>query len=156
MAEIQKYIMAVIYASIIVMLISAFVDKKSAMYSVMKMMTGIFLVMTLISPFYDSSIFDFSEIFQYGNLNADSYILQGTTYANQEKESLIKEGIVTYISDRASEMNVDLEIDVALNQDLSGPEVIYIAGDISPYLKERLQNIISKDLGITEEYQIWS
>ncbi len=155
MDALLQYILTIISATIICMIVLSFTDKKSAMYTIIKFLSGIFLIITLITPFRDKDLMDFSDIFSRFESDSDVYVQMGEDYARQEKEVFIKEQVTAYILDRAKAMDVDIEIEVCLKEDLSGPEVIYIAGNISPYKKEQLQSLITSDLGITKENQIW-
>lgn len=155
MAALRQYILTIISATIIGMIILSFIDKKSSIYSVLKLLCGIFLIVTLIAPFNDSEIIDFSDIIQQLDVSSDPYVQNGEHFANYEKETFIKEKVVAYVLDRAKAMNINIDVGVELKQDLSGPEVIYIAGNISPYKKEQLQSMIANDLGVTKENQIW-
>ena len=155
MDMLRKYILTIISAALISMLFLLLTDKKSTAYTVIKLLCGIFLIITLIMPFNDTNILDLSNIISQSDIDSESYVKGGEYFAHQEKEILIKEKIAAYVLDRAKEMNVDIDVTVELKQDLSSPEVIYIAGSVSPYKKEQLQSIIENDLGVTKEQQIW-
>ena len=52
-------------------------------------------------------------------------------------------------------MDANIEVDIKLKEELTGPEVIYIAGNIAPYKRYQLQSMIENDLGSAKEQQIW-
>ena len=154
MDMIKQYIISIISAAVIGVIILSFCDKKNGIFGVIKIIYGIFLIITLLSPIIGTKKI-FSGALWEMDVGADAYIQLGESYANQKKEHYIKEEITAYILDRAKAMDVSLEVEVDLKEDLSGPEVIYITGNIAPYKKEQLQNTIEMDLGVTKEQQIW-
>jgi hypothetical protein len=59
--------------------------------------------------------------------------------------------------DKAQALNTALEVEVTLSDDeIPIPVKVRLSGKVSPYAKGRLQQIISEELGIERENQIWT
>ncbi len=155
MDTLYRYILTIISATLVCTVVLAFLDKKNPLYNVIKFLIGVFLTVTLITPLQNHNLIDFSNFLPLSNHDANMYVQSGKEYSDKEKETFITEQVRAYILDRAKELNTEISVDMELKQDLSGPEVIYIAGNVSPYKKEKLQNMIERDFGVTKENQIW-
>ena len=70
--------------------------------------------------------------------------------------TIIKGETEAYILDKAASLGVELEVDVLL-EDMypMAPKTVRLSGSVSPYVRNRLQNIIAEELGISKENQIW-
>ena len=78
------------------------------------------------------------------------------TVAENEKSRIIKMQTEAYISNKAESMGADIDVVVQLSeQEPIVPISVSITGDVSPYIKSRLQQIISNDIGLCEEALQW-
>ncbi len=155
MDSLRQYILTVIAAAIICSVISPLTSKKTTVHTVLKLVCGIFLVITIIKPFQPYSKFDFSDIYNALEVTADEYVQDGVLYASAQKETFIIENVQSYILDRAKELDVNIDVTVELDPDTTMPNIVYLSGNVSPLKKSRLQQIITDALGIPEEQQIW-
>lgn len=155
MDSLRQYILTVIAAAIICSVISPLTSKKTTVHTVLKLVSGIFLVITIIKPFQPYSKFDFSDIYNGLEVTADEYVQDGVLYASAQKETFIIENVQSYILDRAKELDVNIDVTVELDPDTTMPNIVYLSGNVSPLKKSRLQQIITDALGIPEEQQIW-
>ena len=157
MDSLRQYIITVIAATIMSKIVLDITEKKGATHSVLKFITGIFIIITVISPFKQHTTYDISGYFSDWGVSASEYVQAGEESAKSSKNTFIKEQTQAYILDRADQLGIDVTVEVVLNEDdLSIPKEVYINGSVSPYGKLKLQQIISQELGITEDKQIWS
>ena len=72
-----------------------------------------------------------------------------------------RQGIIirteSYILEKAKALNCDLQVEVILSSDATPvPEQVRISGSISPYAKQAISTMLTEDLGIDREAQIWT
>ena len=69
---------------------------------------------------------------------------------------IIRESTAAYISDKASVLGASVNVKVELDNDMvSRPSRVTVIGNLSPYVKKPLSTYIQKELGISEDAQIW-
>jgi hypothetical protein len=69
----------------------------------------------------------------------------------------IKARSEAYILDKAAELALSVEVEVTLsNDEIPLPVSVRVSGKASNYAKSRLQAIITQDLGINKEHQVWT
>jgi len=156
MLSIKSYILSVVVVSVISGVISAFISKKGTGTALMKMMVGLFVLITVISPWTKIRFENISDAITINKQDANGIIADGSRYS----EEMIKTGITSraeaYILDKAESLGLDISVTVFLSGSPPySPESVEIAGYASPYNKKRIQTVIADDLGICEECQIW-
>lgn len=156
MEGIRQYIFSVTAAAIICAVlthISAGAGKSSA---IIKLICGLFLAFTVIRPVADIQIEELSLYTQSITDEAEQAIGIGEDFAQMSLGSIIKQETEAYILDKASLLDADITVEIILTDDLQPvPGEVYIHGAVSPSAKSKLQKIISEDIGIAKEYQIW-
>ena len=68
---------------------------------------------------------------------------------------IIKAETEAYILDKASQLNVELSVEVTIDEE-NIPTAVTLSGEVSPYARRQLQEIIESDLGIAKENQRWT
>lgn len=156
MDDLKQYLISVIIAAIVSGLILHFFQKNGAHTRLIKLLIGLFLSITVISPLtriqFDRVITYFDEF----EINAQKAVSDGAFQANQATETIIKDKATTYILDKASELGIEVEVDVTLTQtDPKTPCFVTIDGTVPAYKKQQLQKTIENDLGVSKENQRW-
>ena len=131
-------------------------SKNSASYVLVRMIGGLFLAFTVISPMIDV---DLDTLFQI----PFDFVEQGNTFAAQGKQisdeylnAIIKDRCETYILDKATFYHADIEVEVTLSNDaIPVPAAVRIQGQISPYAKKAMQKWLADNMEIPEENQVW-
>ena len=156
MAALSKYILSVICAAFVVGIFSSFFDKKGSTGMLLKLMGGLFLTFTMISPVVNldfSNIWDFLEECTLKGENAAAW---GEAMAEEEYRTIIRERTEAYILDKADALGVTLSVEVTLSDDdVLVPEEAALRGKVSPYAKQQLQQMMETELGIAKENQLW-
>lgn len=156
MEDVRQYLLSVIAAAIISSLVITIVGKKGTHAAVVKLMIGLLLTITVVSPWTKLQIGDLSSYLQEIKLDGDTVTSEALAIIAEEKASIIKEEIEAYILDKAASMELDVTVDVELTGgDPPTPYAVTITGTASPYAKQRLQYIISDELGVPKEQQLW-
>lgn len=155
MDKLSGYILSVIAAAMILGIVNGFLDQKNASAVLIRLIGGLFLTFTIVAPaanFNFSGITDFWEDF---TLEGEAAAAYGENLARKELQAIIKSETEAYILDKAKDLQAVLTAEVTLSEAETVPVSVRLQGNISPYGKLRLQQILEDDLGITKENQIW-
>jgi len=156
MDDYKGYILSIIVTSVISSIFVNITKRMGTIGKIIKLLCGVLLVITLIRPITNLSGVKIPEYFSELEFDAENVIDQYQQLTADETQHIIKEQTEAYILDRATQMGLILEVDVNLS-DASPytPVSVVISGDASPYFKQQLQKVISNNLGIQEENQVW-
>ena len=154
MSLLANYVLSVIAASVIVAIICTLLGDQGGVRSIIKLVCGLFLTFVVIDPLIK---LDFSIINDY----LDGFTLEGleaaTTGENMAREGerdIIISRVQAYILDKADSFGAQLNVEVVLDQN-NIPVSVELNGNISPYAKAQMADILARDLGITKEHQLW-
>ena len=157
MDQIRQYLISVTVAAIICSILAAFTEKKSTHNSLIRLLCGLFLSVTIISPWMDFTVNDITGYLDDIKLDASGVVTNGMEEANASRDAIIKGQTEAYILDKASAMQLDITVEVSLSDsDPPIPNAVLLTGAASPYAKQSLKRIITNDLGIPEENQRWT
>lgn len=154
--DLKSYIFSVILASVIAGIILIIVKPKSTCGFLIKLLVGIFIALTVISPWKSFNFSDISTYVDNWNISAANNTQIGKTSYNNALQASIIDRTQSYILEKASSMGAALTVSITVSDDsLPVPVGAVLYGDISPYTKKRLKEILVKDLGIPEDAQEW-
>ena len=157
MENIRQYLLSVTASAIICSLITSITEKKGTYAAIVRMLCGLFMAITMISPLLHIRLSDFSVYYGSIMADADTAASNGSFMANEAMAAIIKRETETYILDKASSMGLSLEVEVSLSDsDTQQPQKVWLRGAASPYAKQKLKEMIANDLGIPEENQTWT
>ena len=153
----KSYLISVVSAGMICAITGALFPPKTAVGQIAKLLSGILLTVTVISPLTNLSFQNLSDYINNLTNDADSYVAEGTFAAQKELASIIKTETEAYILDKANQMGLQIAVEVVLDENNhSIPSSVTVTGNLSPYTKEALSSYIENTLGIAKEKQIWS
>ena len=153
----KEYLLSLIAATLLCSLICGLIDKNNGQHAVIKLICGLFITITAIAPLANISIPDISTYIGETNFDAQHYIDDGQNASYESMASIISENLESYILDVANEIGADIQAEVVLDDQLPpSPCLVKITGNVSPYAKERIKDMIAQQLGISEENQIWT
>lgn len=156
MDDIRQYLLSVVSAAVISALAINVIGKKGIYASVVKLLAGLFLSITVISPWAKLQIGDLSSYLDNLELDAADVIAKGEYMAADAAGTIIKDQLEAYILDKASAIGIQVKVEVVLTDtDPPVPCSVTISGAASPYAKQRLQQMIADELGIPKENQSW-
>lgn len=155
MDDIRQYILSVIAAALICSIVNGLITGKSAYSAVVKLISGLFLTITIIAPLTNIQLTDPVSYFDELSREAEAIASSGQLAADQERTALIKKKMEAFILDKAAEMNVEITVDIILDDELTVPQKVTLTGTVSPYSKRMLTQYIQENLGVAEEDQIW-
>lgn len=156
MDSIKNYLISVIAAAIISGIATSIVDKKGTIGAITKLLTGLFLIITVISPLRKLDVGMLSDYYSEYSIQASHAVAQGEALAQDEITAIIKSQVEAYILDKASVLDMEIDVEVTMSgTQPSTPESVTIKGMVAPYGKQRLEQILCNDLGIAKENQFW-
>ncbi len=152
----RNYIFSIIGAGIVCAVAGCLLDKKTAAGQILKILSGILMAMTIISPLARIQFSDFSDYWNGITAGADSYVEEGRASAQESVRRIIKSQTEAYILDKATRMDLELAVEVELDDSNNSlPCGVIITGQASPYAKEVIGTYIEENLGIAKERQHW-
>lgn len=156
MEAVRQYLLSVTAAAIVCSIINRVIGKTGTYAAIVKLITGLFLVFTVISPFAKLQITDLPAYMDSLTVDADLVVKDGQQTARDAVREIIKAEAEAYILDKAAALDLTVEAEVIVSDtDIPQPCAVTLRGSASPYAKQRLQQLIANDLGIPEEKQTW-
>lgn len=156
MAAVRQYLISVITAAIFYSILESLLGKKGIPAAIGKLISGLFLVLTIIRPLADIRLEDLR--FPISQIQSDGAlaVTAGEADTRQALAAGIKQRVESYILDKAAALEADLAVEVILTaSDPPVPAFVRIQGTASPYARAQLSKIISDELGIPKEEQQW-
>lgn len=152
----KEYILGIVVAGIVCSVSRSLVSNKTATGQILRLLTGILMVITILSPVVNISFTHITDYLDGLAAQGDFYASSGKTMADESMSVFIKEQVEAYILDKADRMNLDIAVEVALDDsNNSVPCGITITGNLSPYAKGVMSSYIEEELGIAKENQRW-
>ncbi len=152
----KDYITGIIAVAIISAVAIGLVNKDTANGKLIKLLCGVLMCITVISPVVNISFRQITGYLQDISVGAESYSQEGEQIAKDRMKAIIKSKTEAYILDKANLMGLRIAVEVELNDsNNSVPSNVTIQGDISPYAKEILSSYIESNLAIPKENQKW-
>ncbi|MBR4016944.1 MAG: hypothetical protein IKK11_03930 [Oscillospiraceae bacterium] len=152
----KEYIAGIIGVAIISAVAISLVNKDSANGKLIKLLCGVLMCITVISPVVNISFRQIKGYLQDISVGAESYSQEGSQMAKEHMVSIIKSNTEAYILDKANLMGLRIAVEVELNDGNNPvPSNVTIKGEVSPYAKEVLSSYIESNLAIPKENQKW-
>ena len=117
---------------------------------------GVILTVAAVKPLLTMRITGVSDVMWSFQAEAERITEQATLDTQKKREEIIIERLRTYILDKAASLGANIEVEILLDRNEIGlPVGVIIHGNISPYGKQRLTEILASEIGIEREYQQW-
>lgn len=156
MEDIKQYIITIVSVALLSSVLLKLLNPKSTAYKAVKLMTGILVILTLVSPWTEISLQGYMDYFDAVQQDAIATSEYGEGLVSEELRQSIKENTEAYILDKAALMGAEIQVSVTCDSsDWPIPISVELSGSISPYARTKLQKIISDDVGIPEDKQTW-
>ena len=155
MEWIREYILSVTVAAIVCAIIRGLLAKKGTPASMGKLLTGIFMTLTILNPLVELTPGRIGEFAGGLDQQADAAVNEGEKIAANALLEDITERMRTYILEKADTLGANIQVELQMSNAIyPTPQRVTIRGDVSPYAKMRLKQVL-QELGIAEEDQIW-
>lgn len=154
---VKEYILNIVAVGMITAICITLVQKNTSAGMIIKMLGGIFLVITLISPLVKIRFDDLSSLWEQVSAEGNVLAQEGSNSTQEALSTVIKEDLEAYILDKADELGLTLRITVQMDQhNAVMPQTVKLQGAASPYQKRLLSAFMEEELGITEAQQEWN
>ena len=157
MDSLRQYLITVTSAAVVSAVVNSFAGKNGTHSAVIKMLTGLFVSLAVISPILKLEINEFGDFSNSFLEEAQSTASIGEAAALSSVREIITDKTSAYILDKANSMGLDINVEVILDdENPPKPCFVIISGSVSPYAKEILGEYIADNLAIPKEDQQWS
>ena len=154
---IREYLLRLICAALLCGIVNGLLSKKGALGAAVKLITGIFMVITMVSPLLRIRIDNITGYFDGISSDANAAVESGQMDAADALKAIIKSKTEAYILDKAKSYGAEVTVEVRVDgSDLPAPCSVSVSGSISPYGKKQLSSMIADELGIALEDQEWT
>lgn len=156
MDDLKRYVLSLIGASLICGVIKYFSGRSGKFNGIINVACGLFLAITVFSPILAVKVPDLTSVISEPFYNIGEEISRDAAQSTKEEmETIIKDELRTYILEKASAHNMDINVEVNLDDEKLTPDEIVITGATSPYNKTVLTDYIQGTLGVPEEKLQW-
>ena len=155
MGSIRQYILSVLCV-VIVCGLAQNLFSLGTMHTLIKWIGGLAVMVTVLNPLVKGELIRWDIAFSDLNMSKELAIEEGLQIGEEALSTRICESTCAYILNEASDMGAEVEVEVELQESYPyQPEQVRIYGAVSPYIKQQLSIFLQRELGITEEHQIW-
>lgn len=157
MEFIREYLLRIVAAGLISAAALRLLEGKGTAFAVGRILAGLLVAFTVISPLADVRLGSFDGQWTDWQQNAQAAVTAGEQEANNALRQGIKQRTEAYIWDKAKKLEANLAVEVTLSDDtIPVPIAVRLSGNISPYAKKQLQDILERELDIPKEAQQWT
>ena len=156
MEDIREYLLSVNGAALLCSIITALTPQKGSQAGIVKLICGLFLCFTVLSPILEIRISDLPDLASDLLAEGEAAALDGEEESARALRRIITEETEAYIMDKAQQYGASVTPKVTLSDtDPPVPNGCTLSGSVSPYVRQQLKKILEADLGIPEENQTW-
>lgn len=156
MEAVRQYVVSVVSAALICGIVTGLMKKGTAQ-EVVKLICGLFLTFTVIRPITQLDLSEFSDFGLSYSQDAARASAMGENLARESLTDIIKAETEAYILDKAAALGISVDVHVIVSDaDPPVPVAIRLSGTASPYIRQQLESLIQKDLGIAKENLLWT
>lgn len=156
MTSVRNYVISVLAAAIICSIINRWSDGKGTHAAVLKLLTGVYMTLTMLSPLIQINLARADAYFEWIAADADIAVQNGQSLARESAADIIKSQTEAYILDKAAFWELNLTVEVTLSEsDPPVPRSVVLKGAVSPYAKNQMSKWLDNELGISEDHQTW-
>ena len=153
----HRYILGISCAAVLCGLALMFFQKNAALKEALRFVTGMIMIVAIISPVVQINLNDYSTFWEELSLSTQDYVSNGTQFYEETLRERITQDVQAYILDKAAYMNVGIEASVILSDEATPvPRSVKIYGNLSPTQRQQLSETLCNDLNITKENIIWT
>ena len=154
MNHLAGYVLSVVSASVVVAILCSFFDGKGTVSEIVKVICGLFLTFVVINPVVNLDFSRFHDYLDQFTFEGQEAAYAGENMAKEAEGDIIISRVQAYILDKADSFGAQLDVEVILDQS-NIPVCVELKGNISPYAKAQMSGVITEELGITKEHQLW-
>ena len=153
MTDFRQYVLSMTAAALLGGILLSCVPEGSGR-KILRLVCGILLTVTALKPLGQLRLPNLDAMSGEYRQQAEAAVAVGQEMARLEAREGIHKALEAYILDKAAELGVDVTPEVFTDE--SGiPVSVRLEGDVSSGMRQKIQTIITNDLGIPGEAQKW-
>ena len=150
----RAYILSVTCAGVLAAILRALAGEWT-MGKLTKLLSGLFLAVTVLSPLVKFEIPDPARWLEDYMAEGEAAAQAGEVMAKEYSASIISSEVEAYILDKAADLGCAISAEVRLD-DGGMPRSLVLSGEIPTARKAELTRMLTRELGLGEEAVIWS
>lgn len=155
MEGLREYILSVTAAALVCSLASCLFSQGKAR-QILRLLCGAVLTTVVLGPVMEIDGTALSDFWRQWDVDASYFTEQGEQMARDALEESIKSQAEAYILDKADMLGISIQVEVGLSQsDPPVPVSAVLRGEVSPYVKSQLEDMLESDLEISKENLEW-
>lgn len=156
MDSIREYAISIIATALICSTISSLLQNHT-FSGIIRMVCGLILTITVVAPLWKMELTFPDPLSSTVISSADAAAEEGRAISQAALEAIIKQETEAYIQNKASDLHAEISVEIGLSQNSPPiPQWAVISGQIAPYQKLQLQEILESELGIAKENLEWT
>jgi len=153
MIDWKEYIASIVGCSLFCGIVNSFWDANHKK-DILKLVTGIFLTLTILSPLTKKVSYNWNLDFGDNWPDTDQVISDGIRFQQEETEKRIQASCEAYILEKANLPDTAIDVDIQLDKNQI-PRAARIQGKYTDQVQTYLEMVLESDFGITKENQQW-
>ena len=153
MREVAQYILSVTGAAMLTAILGSMAGPGST-GTLVKLLGGIFLALTMLRPLMTLELPDPARWLSEFSLDGQAFSEDGVAMADETMADIITNRVEAYIQDKAAGYQASVTADVTLDE-TGVPVAVILTGEVAPYARTRLSELLERELGIGKEAQQW-
>lgn len=155
MEELRQYVISLTAAGVICGIVLT-LGRNGSTEKLLKLICGLFLAFMMVRPVSNLAVGNFEALGITWEQDGEAAAEQGRELAQKSLAERIKQESESYILDKARALEAELSVEVTVSRgEPPVPISVTLRGEIPPYLRQLLTQIIKTDLGIPKERQTW-
>ena len=154
METLGAYILSVTAAAILCAAIIK-LGGKGSHGPLLKLMCGIVLTTVILKPIATVAPINLTRYLKQLDADAAGAVEAGIQYSETQLRRRISSELESYILDKAGELGMVIHVELTLDDQQPIPAAVTITGAASPYAKAAMTEILTTELGIPIEGQVW-
>ena len=155
MAGLGRYVLSVSTAALICGILTGMAE-NGGKKELFRLLGGVFLTIVIIQPLSRVDLDALLDL-SFASRETDAAVQTKEKLAREAMADIIKAETEAYILDKAAALNASVTVEVILEERGTPiPVEAVISGEVSPYARRRLENILQTELGIAKENQRWT
>lgn len=154
MGSIGEYLIGVIAAAVLCGIVTMMTNSKGTVSLALRLVSGLLMLLVVVRPWMSISLNGFIGLTDKITSDGTDIMQSGQMMAENAYRVSIIQQTQAYIEDEAKKLGCDLTVEVFLSEE-SIPVQVKLSGNLSPFARRTLSNLLSERLGIKQEDQIW-
>lgn len=153
----REYLLRITAASLSCGILTGILGEKGTTGKTLRFICGMVMVISVFGPLARVEIGSVLTYADQIQTDVEKVVSYGRETFRENSTAIIKEKTAAYILNKAKHYDTNLSVTVETSSEAPyAPCAVTISGAVSPYTRKVLSELISGELGISTEAQIWT